>query len=324
MYSAVNKVNFCYFSVNYINLLERYVNFVSFLSVNRVSPSQTNFLFVYRRNAKTPVRRLMLAVITRDKQLLPHYPPSFIKQCLRPKPPSVRRQTPSEINTQMNFKLHPRMIYFASFVRKRLCAKNHFMSRPIARRWFIHVVWVAYRVVRQLTRHFYRQSLTVVSNWLLSQWSRQRRNMFPQSPPAPVLTRWASWLAAALFYAEQYSEVKDIVLSFEDDGLIVSKAKSAISHADIQTELILVCEYRPLVELVLKTESQDFQISQAYSTTSRFQENLKSLDPAGILEYLTARLQNNPDLSEIIEGNGNLSPAEYSKLRKAQPLSGDV
>ena len=226
----------------------------------------------------------MLAVITRDKQLLPHYPQSFIRQCLRPKAPSVRRQTPSEINTQMNFKLHPRMIYFASFVRKRLRAKNHFMSRPIERRRFIHVVWVAYRVVRQLTRHFYRQGLTVLSSWSLSQW---------------------------------YSEVKDIVLSFEDDGLIVSKAKSAISHADLQTELILVCEYRPLVELVLKMESQDFQISQAYSTISRFQENLKSLDPAGILEYLTARLQNNPDLSEIIEGNGNLSPAEYSKLRKA-------
>jgi len=154
--------------------------------------------------------------------------------------------------------------------------------------------------------------------------SRQRRNMFPLAPPAPVLTRWASWLEAALFYAEQYSEVKDIVLSFEDDGLIVSKAKSAISHADLQTELILVCEYRPLVELVLKMESQDFQKSQAYSTISRFQENLKSLDPAGILEYLTARLQNNPDHSEIIEGNGNLSPAEYSKLRKAQPSSGDV
>ena len=49
---------------------------------------------VYRRNAKAPVRRLMLAVITRDKQLLPHYPRSFIKQCLRPKPTSVRRQTP--------------------------------------------------------------------------------------------------------------------------------------------------------------------------------------------------------------------------------------
>ena len=139
-----------------------------------------------------------------------------------------------------------------------------------------------------------------------------------------VLTRWASWLEAALFYAEQYSEVKDIVLSFEDDGLIVSKAKSAISDADLQTELILVCEYRPLVELVLKMESQDFQISQAYSTISRFQENLKSLDPAGFLEYLTAHLQNNPDLCEIIEGNVNLSPAEYSKLRKAQPSSGDV
>ena len=68
--------------------------------------------------------------------------------------------------------------------------------------------------------------------------SRQRRNLFPQAPPAPVLTRWASWLEAGLFYAEQYSEVKDIVLSFEDDGLIVSKAKSAISHADLQTELI--------------------------------------------------------------------------------------
>ena len=71
-------------------------------------------------------------------------------------------------------------------------------------------------------------------------------------------------------------------------------------------------------------ESQDFQISQAYSTISHFQENLESLDPAGILEYLTARLQNNPDLSEINEGHGNLSPAEYSKLRKAEPSSGDV
>ena len=185
------------------------------------------------------------------------------------------------------------MIYFASFVRKRLCAKNHFMSRPIARRL-----------------------LSDSAAYMLN-CGKLLKSLYPKM-------KHVTCLEAALFYAEQYSEVKYIVLSFEDDGLIVSEAKSAISHADLKTELILVCEYPPLVELVLKMESQDFQISQAYSTISHFQENPKSLDPAGILEYSKARLQINPDLSEIIEGNGNLSPAEYSKLRKAQPSSGDV
>ena len=46
--------------------------------------------------------------------------------------------------------------------------------------------------------------------------------------PQPVLTRWRSWLNAALYYAQNLPEVKAIVESFEGSGVLITQAKVSL------------------------------------------------------------------------------------------------
>ena len=48
-------------------------------------------------------------------------------------------------------------------------------------------------------------------------------------PPDPVITRWATWLRAALYYDENLSAVCTIVNNWTSAGLLVSRAKDAIN-----------------------------------------------------------------------------------------------
>ena len=47
------------------------------------------------------------------------------------------------------------------------------------------------------------------------------------SPPDPGITKWATWLRAALYYSENLPAVRTIVNNWTSAGLLVSKAKDA-------------------------------------------------------------------------------------------------
>ena len=49
------------------------------------------------------------------------------------------------------------------------------------------------------------------------------------SPPDLVITRWATWLRAALCYSENLPAVRTIVNNWTSAGLLVSRAKDAIN-----------------------------------------------------------------------------------------------
>ena len=58
------------------------------------------------------------------------------------------------------------------------------------------------------------------------------------SPPDPVITRWATWLRAALYYSENLPAVRTIVNNWTSAGLLVSRAKDAINVEDLVPDLV--------------------------------------------------------------------------------------
>ena len=58
------------------------------------------------------------------------------------------------------------------------------------------------------------------------------------SPPDPVITRWATWLRAALYYSENLPAVRTIVNNWTSAGLLVSRAKDAIYVEDLVPNLV--------------------------------------------------------------------------------------
>ena len=57
--------------------------------------------------------------------------------------------------------------------------------------------------------------------------------------PQPDITRWRSWLNAALYYAENLPEVKSIK-SFEGSGILVTQAKVSMQTNGLTTRLLKI------------------------------------------------------------------------------------
>ena len=58
------------------------------------------------------------------------------------------------------------------------------------------------------------------------------------SAPDPVITRWSTWLRAALHYSEKLPAVCNIVNNWTSAGLLVSRAKDAVNVEDLVPDLV--------------------------------------------------------------------------------------
>ena len=154
--------------------------------------------------------------------------------------------------------------------------------------------------------------------------NKTRQAMFASigKPPQPVITRWASWLQAAFYYAENLPAVKNIVCGFEGAGLLVERAKASVIVDGLPRDLMKIkMEYNCLADLVLKTEETKYTIQAAHGDLTNLDFGDDSCD---IASYITKKLKKN-DLMDIIEMNREeIAPAVYGMLQKCQPTTASV
>ena len=141
------------------------------------------------------------------------------------------------------------------------------------------------------------------------------------SPPDPVITRWATWLRAILYYSENLPAVRTIVNNWTSAGLLVSRAKDAINVEGLVSDLVKINQYRTLAANVEFLEGSAGTITQAYGLLKNMQFDD---DPCAIKNYINKRLSNS-DLETIINcTNLTIDPTSYALLQKAQPTSAAV
>ena len=123
------------------------------------------------------------------------------------------------------------------------------------------------------------------------------------SPPDPVITRWATWLSAALYYSENLPAVRTIVNNWTSAGLLVSRAKDAINVEDVVPDLVDINQYRTLAANVEFLKGSACTITEAYEFDD---------DPCAIKNYIKKRLSNS-DLETIINcTNLTIDPTSYA------------
>ena len=111
----------------------------------------------------------------------------------------------------------------------------------------------------------------------------------------PVITRWAAWLRAALYYSENLPAVRTIVNNSTRAGLLVSRAKNAI-NVDLVPDLVKMNQFRTLAANVEFLEGSACTTTGAY----RLLKNLLFDDnPYSIKDYNKTQLSNS-DLKTII------------------------
>ena len=139
------------------------------------------------------------------------------------------------------------------------------------------------------------------------------------SPPDPVITRWATWLRAALYYNENLPTVRTIVnncpvSNWTSAGLLVSRAKDAINVEDLVPDLVKINQYRTLAANVEFSEGSACTITKVYGLLKNMQFDY---DQCAIKNYIKKRLSNS-DLETIINcTNLTIDPTSYSLLQKA-------
>jgi hypothetical protein len=152
--------------------------------------------------------------------------------------------------------------------------------------------------------------------------SRQRLFDAIGQPPTPTLTRWATWLDAAFYYAKHLPEVRLIIRGLEGDGMLVTRAKNIVENASLVQDLIEIQQhYHQLSTLVTKLQDRACTIKQAvtYLTGIDF-----GADPCSIGPYMKKRLDKNEILSIATCSRAEISPLLYGLLQNCQATSAEV
>ena len=141
------------------------------------------------------------------------------------------------------------------------------------------------------------------------------------SPPHAVVTRWATWLRAAIYYSENLPAVRTIVNNWTSAGLLVSRAKYAINVEDLVPDLVKINQYRTLAANVEFLKGSACTITEAYGLLKNMQFDD---DPCAIKNYIKKRLSNSDLETTINCTNLTIDPTSYALLQKAQPTSAAV
>ena len=141
------------------------------------------------------------------------------------------------------------------------------------------------------------------------------------SPPDPVITRWATWLRATLYYSENLPAVRTIVNNWTSAGLLVSRTKDAINVENLVPDLVKTNQYRTLAANVEFLEGSVYTITEAYGLLKNMQFDD---DPCAIKNYIKKRLSNSDLETTINCTNLTIDPTSYALLQKAQPTSAAV
>ena len=136
------------------------------------------------------------------------------------------------------------------------------------------------------------------------------------SPPDPVITRWATWLRAALYYSENLPAVCTIVNNWTSAGFLVSRAKDAINVEDLVLDLVKINQYQILAANVEFLEGSACRITEAYGLLKNMQFDD---DPCAIKNYIKNQLSNS-DLETIINCTKLTQQAMHYCKKPSQPL----
>lgn len=154
--------------------------------------------------------------------------------------------------------------------------------------------------------------------------NKERRKLFIDIgyPPAPVITRWGSWISAAMYYAKKLPEVKNIFANIESNGVLIANVKKSLESANLVKNLATILDqYSCLTTLSNEMEGSSFTIKEAIDKIESI--DLKD-DFCGISDYIKKRLELNGISLIKNMSNPSISPLTYQLLLNCQPTSAAV
>lgn len=158
-------------------------------------------------------------------------------------------------------------------------------------------------------------------------------------PPQPVLTRWGTWISAAIYYSNNLDKIREVLHAVsEDEVASVREVKKLLYHEELSNDLAFITtHYSVLPEAILKLEKKGDTL---VSSMAIFEDAVKQLLQApgekgsSVSEKCKRVLSANVDIEKIkkirdvLKGESSVStgmcPSEISCFKFAPITSVEV
>lgn len=105
-----------------------------------------------------------------------------------------------------------------------------------------------------------------------------RQEMEGPLPPSPVLTRWGTWLEAAVFYSDNYVQFKRVVEKLrEADAVSIPKVKAAMCCPKVVRELAFIKTYASYLPAAMKKlEGRNLSLAEQFEVLEDARQKIAS------------------------------------------------
>jgi tRNA A58 N-methylase Trm61 len=95
-------------------------------------------------------------------------------------------------------------------------------------------------------------------------------------PPEPVLTRWGTWLDAAVYYANNFQDFKKIVLDLTDTTTkAITDCKDVMQRPQLQNNLVFIkANYNFVTKTIEHLEKQQLLLTESIKIIEKFKERI--------------------------------------------------
>lgn len=97
-------------------------------------------------------------------------------------------------------------------------------------------------------------------------------------PPEPVVTRWGTWLNAAIFYAKHFTELKTLILQLVDTSQCVVKSQELLKNNVVAKQLLFIkSNYSFVPDSILALEKKSRPLVESIQVVEDFCKNCYSV-----------------------------------------------
>ncbi|KAL4153127.1 hypothetical protein QTP88_000960 [Uroleucon formosanum] len=95
-------------------------------------------------------------------------------------------------------------------------------------------------------------------------------------PPQPLLTRWGTWLSAAIYYCENYQLIKSVVMGFDkEDAVAIENAQKLLNDNNLELNLTFIkANYRNLAKYINTLETSGLSLADAINIIAQVQNEI--------------------------------------------------
>ncbi|XP_043064731.1 uncharacterized protein LOC108093574 [Drosophila ficusphila] len=144
-----------------------------------------------------------------------------------------------------------------------------------------------------------------------------RRQKFAQAfpniplPPRPIITRWGTWIEAAIYFADHFEETRSIINSFDaDDAESIRAAQDLLAMPSFKIDLAyLKRNYSCIVTALNSIQSQKIFVPDGIDLFLKVGVQLKKGNDSVICQKFDSVSNKNPglrilqDISRMLAGN---------------------